>query len=94
MTERSVRSGIKNSHSGCLPGPALRQGEQILSSATRAVSSSPAGGFPVRNILAIAGVVTAIAMVFIYQWGASSTDDELSPEIQAQIDAARATENA
>ena len=75
--------------SGCLPGPALRQGEQILSSATRAVSSSPAGGFPVRNILAIAGVVTAIAMVFIYQWGASSTDDELSPEIQAQFDSAK-----
>ena len=75
--------------SGCLPGPALRQGEQILSSATRAVSSSPAGGFPVRNILAIAGVVTAIAMVFIYQWGASSTDDELSPEIQAQLDSAK-----
>lgn len=75
--------------SGCLPGPALRQGERILSSATRAVSSSPAGGFPVRNILAIAGVVTAIAMVFIYQWGASSTDDELSPEIQAQLDSAK-----
>lgn len=74
--------------SGCLPGPALRQGERILSSATRAVSSSPAGGFPMRNILAIAGVVTAVAMVFIYQWGASSTDDELSPEIQAQLDSA------
>jgi DamX protein len=75
--------------SGCLPGPALRQGERILSSATRAVSSSPAGGFPVRNILAIAGVVTAIAMVFMYQWGAASADDELSPEIQAQLDSAK-----
>ncbi|MAG42861.1 MAG: hypothetical protein CMH95_00940 [Oceanospirillaceae bacterium] len=75
--------------SGCLPGPALRQGERILSSSTRPAATASAAGFPLRNILAIAGVVTAIAMVFIYQWGASSQDDELSPEIQTQLDSVK-----
>ena len=75
--------------SGCLPGPALRQGERILSSSMRPAATASAAGFPLRNILAIAGVVTAIAMVFIYQWGASSQDDELSPEIQAQLDSVK-----
>ena len=80
--------------SGCLPGPALRQAERMLSSATRTASAPVAGGFPMRNILAIAGVVTAIAMIFIYQWGASSATGELpqgqlSPELQAQLEAAK-----
>lgn len=71
--------------SGCLPGPALRQGERILSSSMRPAATASGAGFPLRNILAIAGVVTAIAMVFIYQWDTSSKNDELSPEIQAQL---------
>ena len=80
--------------SGCLPGPALRQAERMLSSATRTTATPVAGGFPMRNILAIAGVVTAIAMIFIYQWGASSAtgelpEGELSPELQAQLEAAK-----
>ena len=80
--------------SGCLPGPALRQAERMLSSTTRTASTPVAGGFPMRNILAIAGVVTAIAMIFIYQWGASSAtgelpQGELSPELQAQLEAAK-----
>lgn len=67
--------------SGCLPGPALTQAEKILSSASR-VATPAKTGFPLRNILAIAGVATVIMMILIYQWGAGSqvADSETGTE--------------
>lgn len=60
--------------SGCLPGPALNHAQRMLSSVARVVPAQT-GGFPVKNILAIAGIVTIIAMVGLYQWGTGSTVD-------------------
>ena len=60
--------------SGCLPGPALNHAQRMLSSVARVVPAQTSG-FPVKNILAIAGIVTIIAMVGLYQWGAGSAVD-------------------
>lgn len=70
--------------SGALPGGLLVAAEKLLSAPRKPTVANAASGFPLRNILGIALIVTVLVMLLIYQFSAKEDGSAVVPVMEQE----------